>query len=95
MTPEKVEVRLSHMTTRVELENLATELKEKYNTTMDYSGSTFFEDGKIRDLNLVVSLPNKGGGNLHAPLTNLQYRYYGFTIDFTNKEKVPFVIGSF
>lgn len=71
-----VSVKLSHQTTKNELESIASQVS-KYNIKMDYSGSTFFEDGKLRILSLIVTTPTQSG-RTNADLMGLQYRYIGF-----------------
>lgn len=74
-------VKFSHQTTRSEMTTASNELKSKYNVDVDYKGSTYFEDGKLRVLNVAVRLADGSGGKTKADLAKLQYAYYGFAIE--------------
>ena len=81
MDTNKIEVKLSHQTSRSEIESVQKILKENYNTELDMSKSTFFEDGKIRDLALQVRASDGTGGTVNAMLSSLQYVYAGFELN--------------
>jgi hypothetical protein len=85
------EVKFSHQTTKSEMEKIAADLSV-VGIKLDFQKSTFFEDGKLRDLNIWVTCPNGNEGKTAAPLTNLQYNYYGFRYD--KNGPVGFQIGS-
>ena len=75
-----IEVKMSHMTTQTEMDKIINDLKP-HNITMDYSGSRFFDDGKLRDLKLRVYAESGAPSGQCAPtLTKLQYSYYGFIL---------------
>lgn len=85
-----ITVKLSHQTTESEMQNIQATLSEK-RVQFDYNGSVFFEDGRLRQLELTVSIPNVGSGKTRADLMTLQTRYIGF---FYNKNQNPvFKIG--
>jgi hypothetical protein len=84
----KVEVYLSHMSTKAEMDNITAELAKK-SVKVDFGRSTFFEDGKLRILDLSASC---GGatGHCHIDLVGLQYHYHGMRCDM----KGGFAVGS-
>ncbi len=63
----------------------------KRNVVFDFSGSVFFEDGRLRQLELTVSIPNVGSGRTKADLMTLQTRYMGFI--FNKNQNPVFKIG--
>jgi hypothetical protein len=77
-----VKVKLSHQTTKAELETISQQVV-KYGVTMDYSSSTFFDDGKLRILSLLVTTPTHSG-KTNSDLMGIQYRYVGFEYDPIN-----------
>lgn len=91
---DKIEVKLSYMSTKTELDSLKEELKIKYNIDFQFEGSRFFENGNLRDLNIKLVLPNGSGGKASALLATLETKYFGFEIDLTQQSKKPFRIGS-
>lgn len=80
--PEEVIVKFSHMSDMGEMANAAMSCAQQ-NINMQYAGTEFFEDGRLRKLALQVTLPNGQKGTTSADLSTLQFKYYGFTI---NKE---------
>jgi len=72
-----ITVKLSHQTTEAEMQNIQKTLAEQ-GVQFDYEGSVFFEDGRLRQLELTVSIPNVGSGKTRADLMTLQTRYIGF-----------------
>ena len=85
-----ITVKLSHQTTESEMQNIQATLAEK-RVQFDYNGSVFFENGRLRQLELTVSIPNVGSGRTRADLMTLQTRYIGFVY---NKNQNPvFKIG--
>ncbi len=65
------------MTTFDEMKKAQEELK-KIGTVLDFEKSLFFENGKLRTLNLTIILPSGTGGSCTADIVALQYHYYGF-----------------
>jgi len=70
-------VKISHETTKTEMEEMATKLAEQ-GIKIIFSNSEFFEDGKIRNLKLGVETPDGNRGSTSADLVVLQFKYYGF-----------------
>lgn len=85
-----ITVKLSHQTTEAEMKAIQKSLSER-NVGFDFSGSLFFEDGKLRQLELTVSIPNVGSGRTKADLMTLQTRYMGFI--FNKNQNPVFKIG--
>jgi hypothetical protein len=78
---QKITVKLSHMTTKTELEKISSELQAQ-NIIMDFSRSKFFDDGKLKTLSLHVA--GEGGvpsGTSSADLMAIQFHYYGFELN--------------
>lgn len=70
-------LKVSHQTTREELDNIQIQLEEQ-GITLDYSGSSFFDNGSLQILKMQVVTPKGHSGQTTADIVNLQYRYYGF-----------------
>lgn len=85
--PSEITVKFSHMSTMMEVAQAALLCSEQ-GIDMQYVGSEFFDDGRIRKLSLQVTLPNKSGGKTSADVTNLQYSYYGFTLSKEGRFKI-------
>lgn len=85
--PSEITVKFSHMSTMMEVAQAAMFCSEQ-GVDMQYVGSEFFDDGRIRKLSLQVTLPNKSGGKTSADVTNLQYSYYGFTLSKEGRFKI-------
>lgn len=68
------------MTTKSEMNHIAQQIRSQ-NITMDYGGSTFFDNGRLQDLKLKVHSDNDLiNGQCTATLVLLQYSYFGFKI---------------
>lgn len=87
ISPQNVNVKFSHMSTMNEIAQAAMECAQ-IGINMQYAGSEFFDDGRIRKLAIQVTLPNGKSGNTSADLTTLQYKYYGFTMDPSGSFKI-------
>lgn len=77
---KEAKVFFSHETTRNEVKLIADSLS-KYGMDMDYTGSSFFENGHLQNLQLQVTLPNGKIGITRADAVSLQFSYYGFIIN--------------
>ena len=88
-----IEVKFSYMTTKDEMIEVKSQLKDQYNIEMQFEGSRFFENGKLRDLNLKVTLPNGTGGTTSSMYAILETKYVGFRIR-QNEEDTPLQIGT-
>ena len=91
---DRITVKFSHQSTKAEMEQIARDLQEKYTINMDFSKSIFFDDGKLRELDLNIFIVGGSGGHTRALLTNLQYKYYGFSLELKKTGKAPFKIGA-
>lgn len=76
-TDSRVVMKVSHMTTRAELDDLSAKLAQT-GITVDYSGSEFFDNGRLRRLVLMVVTPEGNNGRTTADIVALQFRYFGF-----------------
>ena len=80
ISDQQIKVKLSHLTTRTELEQITSDLKSQ-NILMEYSRSQFFENGKLKSLSLQVAGENgKPAGSTVADLMGIQFHYYGFEL---------------
>lgn len=75
--PEEVFIKFSHMSNMAEIAEAAM-LCAQQNINMQYAGSEFFDDGRLRKLALQVTLPGGQAGTTSADLATLQFKYYGF-----------------
>lgn len=79
-TDDKIVVKLSHQTTKAEIDNIIAELKQK-NIQVDVTGSKFLDDNRLRSLKLAAVWPDGMGGTITADLMNLQFKYCGFVYE--------------
>lgn len=79
-TEDKIVVKLSHQTTKAEIDNIIAELKNK-NIQMDVTGSKFLDDNRLRSLKMAAVWPDGMGGTITADLMNLQFKYCGFVYE--------------
>lgn len=84
--------KVSHMTTKTEMDAFTRKLAAN-NVRLDLSGTTYLKDGKLQNLQFVVSLPNGMIGTAATDIVGLQYRYYGF--EYNPKGNPSFKTGSF
>ena len=80
ITPEIVMVKLSHETDKSTILMIKDSL-EKLNIDMDDSGTSYYENARIKNLVLTITTENGNTGRLSADAVNLQFKYYGFIID--------------
>lgn len=73
-------LKVSHETSKDELQRIKEQL-ENQDITMDYSSSSFFDNGRLQILKLLVTTPEGHTGQTTADIVNLQFRYYGFKYD--------------
>jgi hypothetical protein len=81
--PDNSYLKVSHLTTNDELVKAKDDLKQ-VGISLNFDKSTFFENGNLRTLNLMVTLANGTGGKCTADLSKLQYTYYGFEFNKNN-----------
>lgn len=71
-------VKISHMTTKSELELIKSKLSSTANIQFEFNQSDFFENGNIQSLKMSIVTPEGAKGSGSADLMTLQYKYYGF-----------------
>lgn len=84
--------KVSHMTTKTEMDDFTRKLAA-INVRLDLTGTTYLKDGKLQNLQFVVSLPNGMIGTAATDIVGLQYRYYGF--EYNPRGNPSFKTGSF
>lgn len=94
MNDEFIEVKLSHQTTKDEMLKIQSDAKAKYNLNFDFSKSSFFDDGKLRTLNLAVVSEAGSKGTTTADLMTLQNKYFGFMINLDPNAGTSMKIGT-
>ncbi|ALM08354.1 hypothetical protein SB49_11450 [Sediminicola sp. YIK13] len=91
---EKVFLIITENTTETELSNIASEFKAKKNITIDFSKTEFTENGKIKNLSLEVDCNDGFKGTATSSRVILKAKNSGFSRDYSENSKVPFVIGA-
>ena len=81
-------------TTKAELEQIASELKEKRNIDLDYTQSTFRENGSISDVKITVDCNDGFKGATQCSSSALKFRNIGFIRDYQTDGDVVFHIGA-
>jgi len=91
---EKVFLFITKSTTNDELIKISAEFKLKKNIDIDFSESEFYNNGKIKNLNLKVDCNDgfKGIMKNHGKTFNLNKS--GFLRDYSENSNIPFQIGS-
>ena len=74
-------LKITPNTTESELKTISDEFKQKRNIDVDYSKSTFFDDGRIKDLVLKVNNNAGFSGEASSSNADLKMKSYGFIID--------------
>lgn len=80
-------------TTKAELENIQTKVKEEKNIDFDFSKTKFSSDGKIDQLDFVVKGPEGYSGHIEADLY-MTDEYHGFRRDYRKNAPKPFQCGA-
>jgi hypothetical protein len=75
-----VTLKVSHQSTKAELDTFGMSLISK-GYKVDFKGSEFDEDGKIKKLQYSITTPKGGGGSSTVEFSKLKYNYYGFSYD--------------
>lgn len=70
-------MKVSHLTTKQELKEMAQKLAVQ-EIKIDYTSSEFFDDGKLRKLQLFVVTPDGSSGATTVDGVTLQFKYFGF-----------------
>ena len=90
---EKVFLIITENTTKIELTKIASEFKAEKNINVDFSKTEFTESGKIKKLNLEVDCNDGFKGIATISGVILKAKNSGFSRDYSENSKVPFVIG--
>lgn len=90
----KAFLKVTQNTTESELKTISDEFKQKRNIDVDYSQSTFFDDGKIRDLVLKVNNNDGISGTVSSSSTDLKMKSCGFRIDYSKEGKQSIYTGA-
>lgn len=77
----KAYLKVTPNTTESELKTISDEFKQKRNIDVDYSKSTFFDDGRINDLVLKVNTNDGISGDASSSNVDLKMKNCGFVID--------------
>lgn len=91
---EKVFLIITKNTTETELTKIASEFKTEKNIIVDFSKTEFYENGKIKNLNLKVDSNDGFIGTTRSTGIILKNKNSGFSRDYAENSKVPFVIGA-
>lgn len=91
---EKVFLIITENTTEIELKKIASEFKVEKNITVDFSKTQFARNGKIKNLNLEVDCNDGFKGTATSSAEILKAKNSGFSRDYSENSKVPFVIGA-
>lgn len=71
-------VMLSHQSTKKEMDEIAEELQTTYGAMVDYTGTQYFDDGRLQSLVVMVTLASGSYAKGAAELLNIQFQYFGF-----------------
>lgn len=88
----KAYLKVTSNTTESELKTISDEFKQKRNIAVDYSKSTFFDDGRIKDLVLKVN-NNEISGEVSSSSADLKIKSCGFVIDYSKEGKQSIYTG--
>ena len=91
---EKVFLIITENTTEIELTKIASEFKSEKNITVNFSKTEFTENGKIKNLNLEVDCNDGFKGTVKSSGVIFKFKNYGFSRDYSENSKLPFVIGA-
>lgn len=86
VTKEQVLLKCSHQTTKDELLKFATITNRLHKLQIDFSETTYLDGGTIQNLKSSIIKGDKLLAKLNADLTSLQYKYYGYEINFARDE---------
>lgn len=93
ISKEEVLVKICVNTSKSELENIQSSLKEVKNIDFDFSKTTFSSDNKIDQLDFVVKGPEGYTGHINAELY-MTDEYHGFRRDYRKNASKPFQCGA-
>lgn len=90
----KVFLTITPNTTKSELKKISDEFKQKRNIDIDYSKSIFFDNGKIKNLDLKVNTNDGYSGEGNCSSAGLKMKKFGFSRDYSKEAKQNFYIGA-
>lgn len=89
-------VKFSHQTSSAEIARITQSLDQDYGIILDTDGTTYLDNGKLQDLNMLIKTSAGKAGRSSARLSNLQYAYYGFRLQRQSEGQWQLVkIGNF
>ena len=91
---EKVFLIITENTTESELTKIASDFKTEKNIVFDFSKTEFSENGKIKTLNFEVDCNDGFKGTATSSGVILKNKNSGFSRDYAENSKVPFIIGA-
>jgi uncharacterized protein YxeA len=91
---EKVFLIITENTTESELTKIASDFKTEKNIIFDFSKTEFSENGKIKTLNFEVDCNDGFKGTATSSGVILKNKNSGFSRDYAENSKVPFIIGA-
>lgn len=94
ISDNEVYLKVTSNTTDSELLLIQTELMELKNISLDYSKSTFNEEGELRELNLDVDCNDGYSGQTNTNSFGLLISSYGFSQVRGENGEITFKIGS-
>ena len=91
---KKVFLLITENTSKDELTKICAEFKLLKNIDIDFSESTFYEDGKVKNVNLEVDCNDGFSGVTKNFGTTFNINNCGFIRDYRENAQIPFSIGS-
>jgi hypothetical protein len=91
---KKVFLLITENTTKDELTKICAEFKLLKNIDIDFSESTFYEDGKVKNVNLEVDCNDGFSGVAKNFGATFNINNCGFQRDYNENAKIPWSIGN-
>jgi hypothetical protein len=91
---EKAFLIITENTTKDELTKIATEFKLVRNIDIDFTETTFYDDGKVKNVNLEVDCNDGYKGVAKNFGTTFSLNNCGFQRDYSKNAEKPWSIGS-
>ena len=91
---EKAFLVITNGTTQDELTKITEEFKTERSIDLDFSKTEFSSDGKIKNLNFEVNCNDGFRGDATSTADILQTKNSGFSRDYRENAKEPFVMGT-
>jgi hypothetical protein len=79
-----VTAKFSHQTSRAEIGKITQSLQQDFGVSLITDGTTYLENDRLQDLNMLVQTSAGNAGKASARLSNLQYTYYGLRLEKAN-----------